>query len=428
MTHFEGAPETESVPDPKKEAARNALREVDGELQEKILKHPKLVDTLAWVDSQGRTPSPGFSGDLRAIDPSLSDEYLVGLAKKEGLPNTRVDRIVGSANPEVAMARHRFEVLKNREAKFENEREATPEEKTMIERAIKNIDKLREKHGLPPAGLSLERVKMLENEVIKVKRSDRSVEMDFAGMDIPTFQVEVVAVKERRGAAKFDMIQHELLHGGSYQSLQRHEGEELLNYRGGISVSSRKKDENGELGSFMTPLNEAVTEENARRFTLAIREDDPEVGFVATARKKAFEDFSAIYQEKNLNKPKPQEDELLEAKINYENQQISVTTSGYPAERQAMWRLFDKIHEKNPDAFSGKSPEEARETMFDMVTKAALDGNILPFGRLMNDTFGRGTFRKYGHLQTAQEIVALIDLLDTVKKETEAKPADEEKK
>jgi hypothetical protein len=47
-----------------------------------------------------------------------------------------------------------------------------------------------------------------------------------------------------------------------------------------------------------------------------------------------------------------------------------------------------------------------------MVTKASLDGNVLPFGRLMNETFDRGTFRNYGHLQTVQEILSFVSALD----------------
>jgi hypothetical protein len=44
-----------------------------------------------------------------------------------------------------------------------------------------------------------------------------------------------------------------------------------------------------------------------------------------------------------------------------------------------------------------------------MVTKASFDGNIMPFGRLVNDAFGNGTFREYGHLQTVDDINNFID-------------------
>jgi hypothetical protein len=82
---------------------------------------------------------------------------------------------------------------------------------------------------------------------------------------------------------------------------------------------------------------------------------------------------------------------------------------GYMNDRQTMFSIFDKLYEKNPERFEGRSSEEAEEELFEMLQKAMFTGNILPFGRLFNETFGRGKFREFGHLQTTEEQQAFIE-------------------
>jgi hypothetical protein len=69
--------------------------------------------------------------------------------------------------------------------------------------------------------------------------------------------------------------------------------------------------------------------------------------------------------------------------------------------------LLDKLYEKNTDQFSN------REEVFNVFAKAMLTGNILPLGRLVDGTFGRGTLRKIGELdhdvQALEEFVESLD-------------------
>ena len=54
--------------------------------------------------------------------------------------------------------------------------------------------------------------------------------------------------------------------------------------------------------------------------------------------------------------------------------------------------MIDKILEKNPDKFQDK------EEVFEVFAKGMITGNILPVGRLVERTFGKGTLRKIGEL------------------------------
>nr|MBP6931736.1 hypothetical protein [Candidatus Paceibacterota bacterium] len=64
----------------------------------------------------------------------------------------------------------------------------------------------------------------------------------------------------------------------------------------------------------------------------------------------------------------------------------------YKQERKFLHTLVDKIFQKNFDKFQDK------EEVFDMFFKGMITGNILPIGRLVDETFGAGTFRKIGEL------------------------------
>ncbi len=337
----------------------------------------------------------------------------------------RVDRVVGTTaeNAEHLLNAHHQEVEQTRLTNFENEREKSEDERRMFAWAAKNVNLLREKHGLEPIELDPKQVRIISGDHVKLGETISTGAGGYSTMVETAFITDAEELG-REGIGRLDTIQHELIHAGQYQSLQVGKGNEFMDYREGVGVVARRPDDSGEYRVYLRSLNEAITEENSRRLTLDISSGDPELGHVVKKREAEFSEFMK-FCENNPNHGYPKAllgGDVLHSEINPENGRPKVSPFSYYDERQAMWKLFDTIHEKNPAAFPGKSQGEAREEMFDMVTKASLDGNLLPFGRLMNDTFGRGTFREYGHLQTAQEIVNLIDSLDAVKKGTETEP------
>lgn len=420
---LESIPGNQSGNDIEKSAAKKALGVFDeSEVGNKILENPALVEVLEQAAKLGQTVSPGFYGDIKRVDPGLANEFLNDLAKKDILPKTQVDQVVTRAgvDAETALSMHRFNIASSRERSF-MEREKTVEEEVMIDRAGKNVNDLRAKYGLPPVEFSPERVKMNEQYA-------RSIDADGKKLLGGYHHTETeIIYKRSKELARFNIIQHELLHGGSHQGIKVVDnGESTDPYRVGLETRSLRKNESGQEETFLVPLNEALTEENARRITMAISKDDPELGELVAKRDESLEVMEMIRARGNQVLPaEVLQKELYYADVDWENKKLDVQQAAYYDERQAMWQLFDKIHEKNPAAFPGKSREEAREVMFDMATKAMLDGNIMPLGRLMNDTFGRGTFRQYGHLQTPQEIVTLIDSLDKVGGLKEEKPKTE---
>jgi hypothetical protein len=329
----------------------------------------------------------------------------------------RAERVVGASSEreEVLLDEHRQEVEQIRSGHIPSEREKTADELLMIAYAEKNVNRLREKYGLAPIRVTPEHVKTIRGEHVTLGDTTLRGAGGYSAMVETAFFTDAEELG-RESIGRLDTIQHELIHLGQYQTLQLRENNVLTDYRTGLGIQSRRPNESGEYGPYLLPLHEAVTEENSRRLTLAIASDDPELGHIVKKREEEFNEFLE-FCEKNPQHGYPDlllSGDVLRSEINPENGRPRVYPFAYYYERQAMWKLFDKIHERNPGAFPDMSREEAREAMFDMVTKASFDGDIRPFGRLMNETFGLGTFRNYGHLQTAQEIVDLIDTLDRI--------------
>ncbi len=64
---------------------------------------------------------------------------------------------------------------------------------------------------------------------------------------------------------------------------------------------------------------------------------------------------------------------------------------GYHKERQQFNDLVDRLYEKNKDDF------QSREQVFNLFAVATLTGRLLPVARLIEKTFGKGSFRKIGN-------------------------------
>ena len=333
------------------------------------------------------------------------------------LRDTGVERIVGVKDETEsleAMETHLMAVALAHERELLDEREKTPEEIAMISFAEKSVNALRQRNGLPPRALPPKRVKILNTHHIVLDDAfhEGKLETTLVAGNVPLSQIELVTESAGKGLERFSAIQHEFVHAGSYQALQLDSNGKLVHYRSGLDIQSRQPNDSGKYTSFLAPLNEAIVEENARRILASIPENDSEVGHLAQKRAEDYRALLALHQQYPESVPDPTflKNTLLSVEIRDGNLSIKYSNR-YPEERRTMWSLFDTICERNPRAFPGKSSGEAREELFQISTKATLDGNILPLGRIINDTFGKGTFRKLGHLQSAEEVESYLGLL-----------------
>lgn len=61
-------------------------------------------------------------------------------------------------------------------------------------------------------------------------------------------------------------------------------------------------------------------------------------------------------------------------------------------ERDILDALLERLYERNPEQFTDK------QAVFEVFAQGMMTGNLLPIGRLVDSTFGRGTLRRIGEL------------------------------
>ncbi len=157
-----------------------------------------------------------------------------------------------------------------------------------------------------------------------------------------------------RNASDIDFaktIFHEITHMKSYSAIQFVPGEGFKTYRSGLEVVSR----DGKKVYFFD-LQEAIVSTLEKKFY-----DE------AVSKSELFQD------EAEALKREQKEPGFFRAE-----------------EREKLDALIEQLWEKNQDTFSGK------EEILDLFIRAHVTGNLLPVGRLVEKTFGKGSFRKIG--------------------------------
>lgn len=235
-------------------------------------------------------------------------------------------------------------------------------------------------------------IEVTPNHVRIVDNSNGRIANIALGQFLPEMQL-ILLNKPANDAEFAYVVIHECIHFKSYGAMQV--PLDMNNhpdpyYRSGWNVSPRNRLNNQ---MYFQLIDEAVTE------------------------KMTIEVFDAV-TDKNL--------ELLRVKKNTE-ENIKNGMLGYPLKedvvyldkekgrgftyvkpREALDTLIKKIFDKNSDEF------ENSEEIFDLFLEGKFTGNILPIGRLIDKTFGKGTFRKLGestYMDSQDDMVEFVNQL-----------------
>jgi len=262
------------------------------------------------------------------------------------------------------------------------ELEKTPEEIQIIDLVNKETDKLLAKYDLPRFDISSKNVHLFDKVAYRKIRGIKGSVPGLAHID-PEYQAVFVG----KGSSKVGFakeIYHEFIHFKSYQAVQRTSKNKTDSYRFGLMVYSR----NGAKHYFEN-LNEAVTEELSKRFYFQRLKHNP-------LFKNEIEEIEKV-RKIWLSKAKTEEGKELAmdiAKLETSKKKgvKEIITFSYREQRQMLNNLLDKLYRQNKKDFKTK------EEIFELFAKSMLSGNLLPIGRLIDHTFGKGTFRKIGEL------------------------------
>ena len=203
----------------------------------------------------------------------------------------------------------------------------------------------------------------------------------------------------------FQTLVHEMFHVNSFISYTR-----FNNQEGGYDIKLTERVKNDEkktillkqrrIGfsvcqpdgvAYFNNLNEAVTTELTIRFDWKYFSQLPQVA----EEYKRRQDF--LEEEIQTSGKKLDLDQTKRKLANTEEKQqadgswiFTVNPYPYSDERKNLYKLIDDLFEKNESEFSSK------EEIFNLFAMAAMTGKLLPIAKLIEKTYGKGSFRNLG--------------------------------
>lgn len=261
---------------------------------------------------------------------------------------------------------------------FEHEKVKTPEQVEMCKLADILTSEVRERYGLKGFSVPVENIHIFENN------------LNLAGLEVGgTFIPEHQMVFVREGNSRLSLMQylcHELIHFKSYGAMQVPVGKEGIvdyHYRAGLGLRSRDAER-----VYFGAIDEALTEELAKRLVEDLKKTDNPLFIEEINETKRFLRYTASGV--GNEEVDSTEDVISAYRVSDGADQTLVIRYVYKEQRKVLSALIDKIYKKNKSSFNNK------EEVFNVFAKSKFEGGMLRVGKLIDDTFGKGTFRRLG--------------------------------
>jgi len=291
--------------------------------------------------------------------------------------------------------------------------EKNQEQIELIIRANNHVNELRSSLGLARFDIPPENIHIMPSEAIKQVAGDEGAEAVSMSFEQMILVPEIESPK-----SFFRAVTHEMIHFSGHQSYTLHqsqEGEnfEVSDYRSGLKIKTKGS---GVGARSFEPLNEAITEIMAIEITNKASEnalfEDEDKELQEALEKYKYSDSDEALRVVGIEQSEKSKGGLLghffseffprtvETRITWERFR-------YEKEREIMWQLIDKVAERTDN------PEyQSREKILNKFKEAYFGSSILPFGRLVDESFGKGTLRKIGEL--GDDIEGLQKYIDSL--------------
>lgn len=257
------------------------------------------------------------------------------------------------------------------------ERGKTEDEKKMIVDILAKMSTFIEKYGGKPLNITPEHIHILDKEKIDEEEKERLEKSKTGAVYLATKEL-IILFDSKDNLKNALHIVHELIHFNSFQSVQLTDAEEkeFDVRRIGFEIHTKSGD------VLFKDINEAITVELAKRFDAeyfafmeAISDD---VKLRNDIRKNAngkADDISII------TKNETNKDGKTKFILEYYT---------YKEERKKLQEIIDQIYDKNYEEFNSK------EEVFAVFAEASLSGKLLKIARLIEKTYGEGSFKRLG--------------------------------
>ena len=214
-------------------------------------------------------------------------------------------------------------------------------------------------------------------------------------------ECQAIALREQKAnIIFFKKIIHEMIHFKSYNAIQVTSAvhPEVREYRVGLLVHARDG-----RSLYFNNLNEAVTEEITKEILATVEHPLLEENAAQTekvrsqyshatdASGKSFFDDDTYYA--RLTDETTLKDRAERVFGKERSRALAGEGFGYRRERDILRQLIQRLFRRNPQF---KDVSEVH----DLFRRGMMTGDILPVGRLIDRTFGRGTLRQIGELDS----------------------------
>lgn len=197
--------------------------------------------------------------------------------------------------------------------------------------------------------------------------------------------MQAIILNAERILHPFDRVRtifHEIIHLKSYLSIEANQNAYEL-YRIGFSII--KKTERIGRYALFSGLNEAIVSEIEKRYSLKIIKSNK---FLKNEYQWMLSKEAQELKEKISKEKKIEIDEIFFVGKDKEEEFFKVYS--YYDQRKVLNYIVDVLYKDNPEKF--KSRDEVMKLFF----KSNFDGKLIEIGKLIEKSFGKGSFRIIG--------------------------------
>jgi hypothetical protein len=305
-----------------------------------------------------------------------------------------IERIVGGTSEQKKQAKEilleEFEEQKP-EGLSEIEVPKTPEVRECINIANKVTSEILRRYGIEKEDIDEDKIHLVKKEAWPEHLSE-------TGAFFKLYNHSIVAPE---GLPKIKLtwrLIHEIFHFKSYLAAQVLSNGFINDYRIGLTVNTRDG-----VQTQLIQLNEAITEELTREAT--------QTQFFKEVFAYDLESIERIMKEhsdaENEDGKPLFTDQTFYVEVGEKSADgsfpISTSQFTYQTERKGLQLLINKLFEANRDAFSNS------QEVYALLVKGSFTGDLLKIGRLIETSFGVGTFRKLANPESSDEFLKIIE-------------------
>jgi len=273
-----------------------------------------------------------------------------------------------------------------------NEKEKTPEQLTLLSRMNEEMAEFLQHYGLQALKVPPENIHILDTSKFTLEEVEKMQEKHKGFHSAFKQSIAVLRDYDENKLLFMNTLVHERLHLEVFDSYQKstpkdghfalHKGDEktYLNIRrAGFSIGTKDGKD-----LYFRDIDEAIITELQIRYGKEYLQKWPEL----ESETKAREDFVQYLARKdNLSIEEARE---RIAGVRVRGNETQGITFPYHDIRINFNQLIDQLYEQNKEEFSTK------EEIFDLFAQGTLTGKLLPVARLIEKTFGEGSFRALG--------------------------------